>query len=134
MARRAASIWRAVRRPRLVAFRPHSPKATVAPRVARPTLLPFCSLRYFLLLGCSILRSCLSHTLHCGRSGVGFRFRLHVAVRTLGANGPALRLVITTFGTRATTRTLGGVVGFLVDDANLFAGNLVTLVDPNLDA
>src|SRR6476620_4518466 len=54
IARRAASIWRAVRRPRPMAFRPYSPKETLAPRVAIPLLRPFCSLRYFLLAGCSI--------------------------------------------------------------------------------
>src|SRR5215831_2945173 len=54
MARRAASIWRAVSRPRTSAFRPYSPKETLAPRVATPLLRPFCSLRYFLLAGCSI--------------------------------------------------------------------------------
>src|SRR5438067_5203201 len=57
IARRPASIWRAVRRPRVVAFNPNSPKDTLAPRVATPLLRPFCSLRYFLLAGCSILRS-----------------------------------------------------------------------------
>src|SRR6185436_11164161 len=61
IARRAASIWRAVRRPRPVAFRPYSPKLTLAPTVATPLLRPFCSLRYFLLAGCSILHS------WCGR-------------------------------------------------------------------
>src|SRR5215216_2793581 len=54
IARRAASIWRAVRRPRPMAFRPNSPKETLAPRVATPLLRPFCSLRYFLLAGCSM--------------------------------------------------------------------------------
>src|SRR3954462_10766264 len=54
IARRAASIWRAVRRPRPIAFRPNSPKETLLPRVAVPLLRPFCSLRYFLLAGCSI--------------------------------------------------------------------------------
>src|SRR3954466_10333642 len=63
-ARRAASIWRAVRRPRSVAFRPKSPNDTFAPRVATPVLRPFCSLRYFLRAGCSILYSPLA-------SGVG---------------------------------------------------------------
>src|SRR6187397_1260271 len=57
IARRAASIWRAVRRPRSVALRPNSPKLTLLPTVATPLLRPFCSLRYFLLAGCSILRS-----------------------------------------------------------------------------
>src|SRR5690554_3511782 len=55
MARRAASIWRAVIRPRPVAFRPNSPKDTWVPRVARPVLRPLCSLRYFLREGCSMI-------------------------------------------------------------------------------
>src|SRR5437868_7064497 len=57
IARRAASIWRAVRRPRAMAFSPYSPKETLAPRVATPLLRPFCSLRYFLLAGCSMSHS-----------------------------------------------------------------------------
>src|SRR5215831_10538581 len=57
IARRAASSWRAVSRPRVVAFRPYSPKETLAPRVATPVFRPFCSLRYFLLAGCSISHS-----------------------------------------------------------------------------
>src|SRR5688572_15794482 len=59
-ARRAASIWRAVRPPRVVALSPYSPKLTLLPRVATPRLRPFCSLRYLRLAGCSILRSCLA--------------------------------------------------------------------------
>src|SRR6476620_3129610 len=57
IARRAASLCRDVRRPRSVAFRPYSPKLTLLPTVATPLFRPFCSLRYFLLAGCSILRS-----------------------------------------------------------------------------
>src|SRR5213593_218110 len=57
IARRAASIWRAVSRPRPVALSPYSPKLTLLPTVATPLLRPFCSLRYFLLAGCSILHS-----------------------------------------------------------------------------
>src|SRR5690349_21279204 len=56
MARRAASIWRAVRRPRPTAFNPHSPKLTLLPRVAMPLLRPFWYLRYLVLAGCSMLR------------------------------------------------------------------------------
>src|SRR5512147_1168063 len=63
MARRAASIWRAVKRPRPTAFRPNSPKLTLLPRVATPVLRPFCSLRYFLLAGCSMFCSRLSYFL-----------------------------------------------------------------------
>src|SRR5437660_1839893 len=58
IARRAASICRDVSRPRPTALRPYSPKLTLLPTVATPLLRPFCSLRYFLLAGCSILRSC----------------------------------------------------------------------------
>src|SRR6185369_15810362 len=54
MARRAASSWRAVSRPRVVAFRPYSPNDTLAPRVATPVLRPFCCLRYLVLAGCNI--------------------------------------------------------------------------------
>src|SRR4029079_18174926 len=70
IARRAASIWRAVRRPRSVALRPNSPKLTLLPTVATPLLRPFCSLRYFLLAGCSILRSCFPR--HAPRTLRGF--------------------------------------------------------------
>src|SRR5574340_14523 len=63
IARRAASICRAVKRPRATAFRPNSPKLTLLPRVAMPVLRPFCSLRYFLLAGCSMLCSRLSYLL-----------------------------------------------------------------------
>src|SRR5438552_6010100 len=57
IARLAASIWRAVNLPRVIALSPYSPKLTLAPTVATPLLRPFCSLRYFLLAGCNILRS-----------------------------------------------------------------------------
>src|SRR5206468_9638243 len=77
MARRAASIWRAVSRPRPTAFRPYSPKLTLAPTVATPLLRPFCSLRYFLLAGCSILYSCtLAHTLRRFRRRRSLRLRV----------------------------------------------------------
>src|SRR6266705_1051175 len=52
MARRAASISRAVMRARLVAFRPNSPKDTLLPRWARPAIRPLNILRYLVRLGC----------------------------------------------------------------------------------
>ena len=52
--KRGGRIWRAVRRPRSVDFRPKSPKATELPRVAIPVLRHFCSLRYLRRAGCSI--------------------------------------------------------------------------------
>src|SRR6476646_8152967 len=80
IARRAASIWRAVRRPRAMAFRPNSPNETLAPRVATPLLRPFCSLRYFLLAGCSIS--------HPGFAAAGFAFT--VGTLRLGRRGRGL--------------------------------------------
>src|SRR6056297_1264684 len=54
MARRAASICRAVSRPRVVALRPNSPKDTSAPRCARPRLRPLNCFLYLVRFGCSI--------------------------------------------------------------------------------
>jgi hypothetical protein len=52
IARRAASISRAVMRARSVAFRPNSPKDTLLPRCARPVLRPLNCLRYLVRFGC----------------------------------------------------------------------------------
>src|SRR5258706_3271321 len=57
MARRAASISRAVMRAGSVVFRPKSPKATELPGVARPALRPLNILRYLVRFGCSIVSS-----------------------------------------------------------------------------
>src|SRR5688500_4969193 len=54
MAIRAASIWREVRRPGSMHWRPKSPKATFEPRQAMPRLLPFCIFRYLVRFGESI--------------------------------------------------------------------------------
>ena len=56
-----------------MAFRPYSPNDTFCPRVATPVLRPFCSFRYFLLVGCSIIRSCflLAGLRHDGRDDDG---------------------------------------------------------------
>src|SRR3954467_5238546 len=77
IARRAASIWRAVRRPRPTALRPNSPKLTLLPRVALPVFRPFCSLRYLRLAGCSTSGSCSCWRLaRLARRGLlGFRRR-----------------------------------------------------------
>src|SRR5438445_11725031 len=55
MARRAASISRAVMRARLVAFSPNSPKDTELPRWARPAIRPLNILRYLVRLGCIMI-------------------------------------------------------------------------------
>ena len=54
MARRAASICRAVKAPRSIDFKPYSPKLTVLARCAKPRFRPLCCLRNLVLLGCSI--------------------------------------------------------------------------------
>src|SRR4029078_10997641 len=56
MARRAASIWRAVTRSGSSAFRPYSPKASVVPPLAWPLMRPLKALRYLVRFGlCMIL-------------------------------------------------------------------------------
>ena len=52
MARRAASISRAVMRQRSVAFKPYSPNATELPRCALPAILPLNCLRNLVRFGC----------------------------------------------------------------------------------
>src|SRR5450830_1010739 len=76
MARRAASIWRAVKRPRPIALRPYSPKLTLLPVVAMPLLRPFCIFRYFCLAGCSIFRPWLSYFLFRFCGGNSWQFSL----------------------------------------------------------
>src|SRR5882672_4257808 len=56
MARRAASISRAVIRQRSVAFRPYSPNATKLPRCALPEILPLNCLRNLVRFGCIMCR------------------------------------------------------------------------------
>ena len=56
-ARRAASIWRAVRRSGSIALRPKWPKESVAPEVAAPLIRPLCALRNLVRDGCSMARS-----------------------------------------------------------------------------
>src|SRR5688500_4190731 len=80
IARRAASICLAVKRPRPTALRPYSPKLTLAPRAAMPLLRPFCCLRYFVLAGCCIVHSWL-YWLLCRLCG-GF---LRTSVRLSGS-------------------------------------------------
>src|SRR5690606_8871546 len=87
MARRAASIWRAVSRPRPMAFRPYSPKLTLAPRVATPVLRPFWYFRYLVLAGCSILRSSSCLLLRLGR---GCHHRLLAAAQHFALEHPDL--------------------------------------------
>ena len=55
----AASICLAVTLPLVVAFKPNSPKLTLAPDVAKPLSLPFCCFLNFVFLGCNIIFSSL---------------------------------------------------------------------------
>src|SRR5574343_1406608 len=118
MARRAASICRAVRRPRPVALRPHSPKETFVPRVARPSLRPLCSLRNLRRLGCSMLSTCLTYAL---RRSLAFGLLHRTGTRLV-----AFRL------TRSTTRTTI-ISGRLFNSRLLVAIKHVSLVNPDLD-
>src|SRR5574343_149825 len=118
MARRAASIWRAVRRPRPMALRPHSPKETFVPRVARPSLRPLCSLRNLRRLGCNMLSTYLSSAL--GR--VSTLYLLHRAGTRLVAFGL----------TRIATRT-AIICRRLFNRRLLVTIKQVTLVDPDLN-
>src|SRR5581483_471065 len=54
MARRAASIWRAVRRSGSMALRPNEPKLSNVPPLALPWMRPLKALRYFVRAGCSM--------------------------------------------------------------------------------
>src|SRR5262245_24432475 len=83
MARRAASISRAVMRARLVAFNPNSPNATWLPRWAKPLLRPLNCLRYLVRLGCNMDRY----------SGRGFGGRRGRGRRTLTRLARGDRLV-----------------------------------------
>src|SRR5476651_1878594 len=55
MARRAASIWRAVRRSGSIAFRPNEPKSRLKPPLAAPLIRPLKALRYLVRLGDSMM-------------------------------------------------------------------------------
>src|SRR6056297_130359 len=69
IARRAASIWRAVTRSGCVALRPNDPKFRSDPPLARPLMRPLCCLRNFVRFGCSIFQSSL--TTAAGATGRG---------------------------------------------------------------
>src|SRR5690606_857348 len=56
MQRRAASIWRAVSWPWVVALRPYSPKLTLFETWDSPSLRPLWTLRYLVRLGCSMIQ------------------------------------------------------------------------------
>src|SRR6516165_10298369 len=92
IARRAASISRAVMRARLVALRPNSPKDTLLPRVAKPALRPLNCLRYLVRLGCS-MRLLPRHQACAGASPAGLAGGAEAAgagVAGAGAAGAAV--------------------------------------------
>src|SRR6185436_13904941 len=131
MARRAASIWRAVRRPRCTALRPYSPNDTLLPRVATPVLRPFCCFLYLVRAGCSIemllvpllafavgLR--LAHALHRGlRLGLALggllRFRRGRRGAFGLARGAGARRLLRRGGVRRRPGRLGRHRALLVD-------------------
>src|SRR5271166_1204978 len=69
MARRAASISRAVMRQRSVALRPYSPNATKLPRCALPAILPLNCLRNLVRFGCIMCRYLSTRHRRCGLWG-----------------------------------------------------------------
>src|SRR5918995_6249075 len=71
IARRAASIWRAVTRALPVAFMPKAPKLSSAPALVRPSLRPLWRLRYLVRLGCIMAQRSLSCAPTSFRSAAG---------------------------------------------------------------
>ena len=161
MARRAASSWRAVRRPRAIAFRPYSPKDTLLPRVAMPVLRPFCCLRYLVRAGCSMAYSffspppapwrrthrilddflgALDGGLRRAAAGSAFLARLLLAFRTSAWRARAWRRPWARASWRAWARRgasglrrRGAAVGGQ-RGLRLALGHHFALVDPDLDA
>ncbi len=70
MARRAASIWRAVRRSGSIAFRPKDPKSRLNPPLAAPLMRPLKALRYLVRLGCSMTSYASLCSVRSTRAGV----------------------------------------------------------------
>src|ERR1700744_2291482 len=68
MARRAASIGRAVTRSGSIAFRPNWPNDNVAPEVAVPWMRPLCAFRNFVFFGCIMALSPQTFCKSSGRS------------------------------------------------------------------
>src|SRR6185437_4884833 len=112
IARRAASISRAVIRARLVAFRPNSPKETSAPRCARPALRPLNCLRYLVRFGWSMVAYALRSGLR--RSGSFGRCGCRACSRRLGIALGRCRL-----------RDLGLVKHFAFEDPHFHADDSV---------
>src|ERR1017187_5042277 len=94
MARRAASISRAVMRQRSVALRPYSPNATKLPRCALPPIRPLNCLRNLVRFGC-IMCDYLNSALRrrCGLGRLGARRRSRGCPLGLGVQYLAFRLV-----------------------------------------
>src|SRR4029453_2096702 len=92
---RAASIWRAVKRQRSVAWSPKSPNATELPRTALPFMRPFCCLRCLTFLGWSIVLS-RDLVLHA----VGERALARLALCDVALEDPALDADHAVGGTR----------------------------------
>ena len=116
MARRAASISRAVMRARLVAFRPYSPNETELPRWARPVFVPLNCLRYLVRLGCCMdITTDLVGSRRRGRGGSGSGGGIRGgALRSLGG-----------FDVRGLCGELGLVEHFALEDPDLDADDAV---------
>src|SRR6266404_3998139 len=91
MARRAASIWRAVRRSGSIAFRPKAPKSRLKPPLAAPLMRPLKALRYLVRLGCSMMSyvSLCSRSTRAGvRCGAASSARLSCAIGSCAMISP----------------------------------------------
>src|SRR5277367_5589483 len=113
MARRAASISRAVMRARSVALSPYSPNATELPRCALPEIRPLNCLRYLVRFGCIM----------CDYLGSTLREPSTLRRRRRGGGLGRLRY-----------RSGGLGLGFGLGSLDLRLIEHFALEDPNLDA
>src|SRR5690348_3571968 len=92
MARRAASIWRAVRRSGSIAFSPNEPKSRLNPPLAAPLMRPLKALRYLVRLGCSMIAYaslCSERSTRAGvRCGAASSARLSCAIGSCAMISP----------------------------------------------
>src|SRR5216683_4322143 len=86
MARRAASIWRAVTRPGDVAFSPKLPKLSAVPPLASPWMRPLCALRYLVRFGESMFLRPLQTAQ--ARAGCCSAARLSCAIGSCASTSP----------------------------------------------
>src|SRR5690349_12662710 len=126
MARRAASIWRAVTRSGSIAFSPCEPKFSAVPPLAAPWMRPLWALRNFVRFGCNMVQSS-----NLGSGLLGCRALAAAITTTVATIATITALAV------VTTRTPAAAFLQLVE-ALLGAERVVlhdlALEDPHLDA